>query len=72
MNKYATTFRAICQKTGEINTWSGPVVTELTQERAQQWCNEHKGYLKVIGQVPTKMKYTDEGREDDFLFIQEN
>jgi len=72
MKRYATTFRAIEAKTGELATWSGPIITELTQDRAQKWCDENKGYLTVIGEVATKIEYKEKGKPDDFFYTQNN
>lgn len=51
MTTYATEFRAICAKTGELRTWCGPPVEGFTAKMAQEWCYENAGHLVVVGEL---------------------
>lgn len=51
MRRWATEIRAIHPYTGHLVTWEGDVVLAPTMKLAQDWCDTHKGYLKVIGEL---------------------
>jgi len=51
MKLWATEIKALHPTTGKMKTWCGDEVAAPTYELAQQWCNENKGYLKVIGEL---------------------
>lgn len=48
MKIWATEFRALDAKTGEMKTWVGENVQAPTWQLAQQWCYENRGHLTVI------------------------
>ncbi len=58
MNTYATEIKALDPHTGEMKTWFGDNVQGISFEDAQKWCDENKGYLKVVGllvmEIPCK------------------
>lgn len=47
--KFATQLNAIDPKTGELHTWRGRAVYADSIEKAQQFIDEHAGYLEIIG-----------------------
>lgn len=52
MNLYTTQIQAIDFKDGQIKTWNGPNVPGLTQQHAEQYCEENGlGYCKVTGKL---------------------
>lgn len=51
MKQWVTEIRAIKTATGEMKTFAGENVYAPTAELAQQWCDENRGYLKVIGEL---------------------
>jgi hypothetical protein len=66
MKLWATEFRALDSRTGEMKTWSGDIIEAPTWDLAQQWCNEHKGYLKVIGELIAEIPCKEGTYEADF------
>jgi hypothetical protein len=51
MKIWLTEIKALDANTGEIKIWGGDNVEAPTWDMAQKWCNENKGYLKVIGEL---------------------
>lgn len=56
---YVTVVRAICPITGELKTFSGPRVPGISEEDANNYCqNNGLGYCKVVGilvaEIPCK------------------
>lgn len=51
MRKWCTKIQALEAATGEMKTWDGGYVEAPTMELAQQWCDQNKGYLKVVGEL---------------------
>ena len=51
MKTWLTEFEAKCPKTGQLKTYCGENVEAPTWRLAQQWCNENRGHLTVIGQL---------------------
>lgn len=47
---FVTEISALEASTGEMRKWAGENVYAETFEDAQKWCDENKGYLKVVGQ----------------------
>jgi hypothetical protein len=66
MKLWCTEIKALCPHTGEMKTWGGDDVAAPTWELAQQWCNENKGYLKVIGELIAEIPSDAETYEADF------
>lgn len=61
MKKWATEFKAICAKTGELRTYCGPHVEAPSWGMAQEWCYENAGHLWVIGELIAEIPFLDEG-----------
>lgn len=63
MKLWCTEIRALEASTGEMKTWCGENVPGLTMKMAQKWCDENKGYLKVVGclvsEIPCKQGTLD-------------
>lgn len=74
MNVYCTVIHAIDQRTGEMNKFVGENVESISQDAAQEWCNIHKPYLKVIGRLVVTGTCSEEGLTDstDFDIIANN
>lgn len=51
MKKWCTEIKALEASTDEMKTWCGEHVEAPTWELAQKWCDNNKGYLKVIGEL---------------------
>lgn len=51
MRLWVTEIQALDPHTGEMKTWMGDYVEAPSWELAQQFCDEHKGYLKVTGEL---------------------
>lgn len=51
MKKWATEFRAIDPKDGELKTWVGEPVEAPSWGLAQEWCYNNMGHLKVVGEL---------------------
>jgi len=66
MRVWLTEIKAICPNTGELKTWGGDNVEAPTFEMAQIWCNENKGYLKVIGELIAEIPCKENSFEPDF------
>ena len=50
IKKWTTKLQALDANTGKMKEWMGDIVEATTVELAQQWCNQNKGYLQVIGE----------------------
>lgn len=66
MKIWITEIKAIDPQSGELKTWGGDNVIALSHEDAQQWCNDNKGYLKVIGELIAEIPCKDGSLEPDF------
>lgn len=66
MKKWCTEIKALDACTGEMKTWAGDEVEAPTYELAQEWCNNNKGYLKVIGELITEIPCKKGTYEADF------
>lgn len=66
MKTWATEIKAICPLTGKLKTYGGDNVEAPTWAMAQQWCNENKGYLKVIGELIAEIPCKEGTFEADF------
>lgn len=51
MKLWCTEIKALEASTGEMKTWGGESVEAPTWGLAQKWCDENKGYLKVVGEL---------------------
>ena len=49
--KWFTEFTAIRAKDGELITYVGPTIEEISFNLAQQWCDDHMPWLKVVGRA---------------------
>jgi hypothetical protein len=74
MKLWATELKALDSQTGEMKTWAGEHIKALTWKLAQQWCNENKGYLKVIGELIAEIPCKEGTYEADFdqMIVYEN
>lgn len=66
MKKWLTEFHAIKVSTGELRPFGGDHVKALTAEMAQQWCDEHKPWLKVLGQLIAEIPCKEGTYEPDW------
>lgn len=66
MRKWVTEIIAIEAATGKLKTWIGEHIEAPTWELAQSWCDEHKGYLKVTGELIAEIPCNDETYEADW------
>ena len=55
MNIWLTEIKAIHPHTGDMLTWGGDNIEAPTWKLAQQWCDENRGYLKVVGQLVSEI-----------------
>ena len=51
MKIWTSELKAFDANTGEMKTWVGDHIKAPTWELAQQWCDNNKGYLKVVGEL---------------------
>ena len=66
MKIWCTEIKALDAKTDEMKTWGGDEVEAPTFELAQKWCDENKGYLKVIGELIAEIPCKKNTYEPDF------
>lgn len=66
MKIWLTEIKALDPLTDEMKTWGGDNVAAPTFQMAQQWCNENKGYLKVIGEFIAEIPCKEGTYEADF------
>lgn len=66
MRTWITEIKALSAKTGEMATWAGENVEAPSWELAQQWCDEYKGYLKVIGELVAEIPCKEGSFEPDW------
>jgi len=66
MKKWCTEIKAIEAKTGEMKTWIGEHVEAPTWDLAQEWCNNNKGYLKVVGELVMEVPCKENSYEPDW------
>lgn len=66
MKLWCTEIRALDAMTGEMKTWGGDTIEAPTFNLAQQWCNENKGYLKVIGELVAEIPCKENTYEPDW------
>lgn len=66
MKIWLTEIKALDPFTNEMKTWGGDNVEAPTFKMAQQWCNENKGYLKVIGELIAEIPCKEGTYEADF------
>jgi hypothetical protein len=69
MKKWITEIRALDPISGEMKTYGGDNVEAPTFQMAQNWCNENKGYLKVIGELIAEIPCKKGTYEADFSKI---
>jgi hypothetical protein len=51
---------------GDMRTWGGPNIQAITIDEAQRWCNENRGYCKVIGELIAEIPTKTDGITPDF------
>lgn len=51
MKTWVTELYALDHNTGDFKKWVGDNIKAPTWQLAQQWCDNNKGYLKVIGEL---------------------
>ncbi len=51
MSVFITEFKAIRVKDGELRVYAGDNIESISFSVAQEWCDEHKPWLKVIGKL---------------------
>ena len=66
MKTWVTEIMALEAKTDEMKKWCGDEVQAPTYELAQQWCDNNKGYLKVIGELVAEIPCKEGTYEPDF------
>lgn len=66
MKLWVTEIKALDPHTGEMKTWGGDEVEAPTHELAQAWCDQNKGYLKVIGELVAEIPCKEGTYEADF------
>ena len=55
MKLWVTEIKALDAQTGEMKTWMGDYVSAPSFKLAQKWCDENKGYLKVVGELVSEI-----------------
>jgi len=66
MKLWVTEFRAVRISDGEIITYGGENVTALTYSMAQEWCDENKPWLKVLGELVAEIPCKEGTYEPDW------
>lgn len=66
MKIWCTEIQALKASTGEMKTWCGEHVQAPTMALAQQWCDDNRGYLKVIGELVAEIPCKKGTYEPDF------
>jgi hypothetical protein len=66
MKLWCTEFIAKDARTGELKKWCGEHVQAPTEELAQQWCYENRGYLTVIGELIAEIPCKEGTYEPDW------
>lgn len=66
MKQWVTEIKALQASTGEMKTWGGEHISAPTAELAQQWCDENRGYLKVIGELVAEIPCIPGTHDPDF------
>ena len=66
MKIWCTEIKALEASTGAMKTWGGDYVKAPTMELAQQWCDENKGYLKVVGELVAEIPCKEGTYEPDW------
>lgn len=66
MKIWCTEIKALDPHTGELTTWCGENVTAPSWELAQEWCDNNKGYLKVIGELVAEIPCKKGSYEPDW------
>ncbi|ADY50977.1 hypothetical protein Pedsa_0395 [Pseudopedobacter saltans DSM 12145] len=64
MRKWVTQFQLTEYTTGEIKTYMGEYIEAPSFNLAQQYCNRHKPYLKVIGELIAEIDLETGNRTD--------
>jgi hypothetical protein len=59
LNQYATRIKSVCEKTGDILTFSGPKVLAKTLTDAQDLIKRKYGYLKIEALYSGKLDLTN-------------
>jgi len=66
MKIWITEIKALDPASGEMKTYGGDNIEAPTFQMAQNWCNENKGYLKVIGELIAEIPCKKGTYEADF------
>jgi hypothetical protein len=66
MKIFITELTALDYSDGQIKKWSGDRVHAPTWELAQQWCDTHKGYLKVVGELQEEIPCIEDSLNPDW------
>ena len=66
MKKWCTEIKALDATSGEMKTWFGDEIEAPSYELAQEWCNNNKAYLKVIGELIAEIPCKKGNYEADF------
>ena len=66
MKLWCTEIKALEAATGEMKTWCGDNIEAPTWELAQEWCDNNKGYLKVVGELIAEIPCKENSYEADF------
>lgn len=71
MKIWATQFKAIEYKTGDLKLYAGDKIEAPTLTLAQEWCNMYKPYLEVVGELIMTID-AKTGEEVDYTLPQLN
>ena len=66
MKLWCTEIKALEAATGEMKTWCGDNIEAPTWRLAQEWCDNNKGYLKVVGELIAEIPCKENSYEADF------
>jgi hypothetical protein len=67
MKYYVTQFKAIRAHDGELTNYCGPHIQAPSFELAQEWCNENRPYLTVIGELVAEIPCKPGTFDPDFI-----
>lgn len=69
MKIWLTEIKALDPHTGRMKTWGGDNIEAPSFELAQEWCDNNKGYLKVIGELVAEILCKEGTSVPDFKNI---
>jgi hypothetical protein len=69
MKYWVTEFKAIRASDGLLIKYCGPHIQAPSFELAQEWCNENRNYLTVIGELIAEIPCKPGTFDPDFINI---